>query len=67
MKQEIEKVTNYKTWADLVREMDISDAIDITEKGRSSAINQAKVAFPSAKFTTRFNDNKSKVYLIRVA
>lgn len=67
MRTKIEKGIDYKTWADLVRQMNISDAIDITEKGRASAINQAKVAFPSAKFVTRFDVDKSKVYLIRVA
>lgn len=50
-------------WADQVRKMKVNDQLDITEKGRSAAINQAKLAFQEASFKTQLYEGK--IYLIR--
>ena len=56
-----------KKWVEVLREMNVGDAIDITEKGQSVSITQAKKAFPKAEFKTRWNEDKTKLYLIRKA
>lgn len=52
-------------YADRIRRMEVNDLIDITEKGRATALQQAKLAFPLAFFKTRAHEGK--IYLIRTA
>ena len=50
-------------FADRVRKMQVNETLDITEKGRASAINQAKLAFREASFKTQ--QHNKKLYLVR--
>lgn len=52
-------------FADTIRAMKVDDKIDITEKGRAAALNQAKLAFAEASFKTQGHDGK--IYLVRTA
>ena len=54
-----------KKWSEKVRSMQVNDTLDITEKGRTNSMNQAKLAFREASFVTR--QLLDRIYLIRTA
>lgn len=60
-----ETITLPVKFADRIRNMEVNGMIDVTDKRRAPALNQAKLAFPSASFKTQSHEDK--IYLVRTA
>ncbi len=59
-----EKIVVPIRFSNLARQLRVDECIEIDEEQRHNRYNQARVANPSAKFTTRKLDGKC--YLIRI-